>query len=104
MLNNVVAYVKTYFVYIIASNKNGTIYIGVTNNLTKRVWEHKNEVADGFTSKYSVKKLVYYEDHSEIESAIRREKRLKKWERKWKLELIEKNNPQWLDLYDKIFC
>lgn len=96
------AYVKTYFVYIVASDKNGTIYIGVTNNLAKRIWEHKNEVADGFTSKYSVKKLVYYEDYSEIELAIRREKRLKKWERKWKLELIEKNNPQWLDLYEKI--
>lgn len=85
-----------------ASDKNGTIYIGVTNNLAKRVWEHKNEVADGFTSKYSVKKLVYYEAHSEIEFAIGREKRLKEWQRKWKTDLIEKDNPQWLDLYERI--
>ena len=93
-------HVKSYFVYILASGRNGTIYIGVTNHLSKRVWEHKNEVVKGFTSKYHVKNLVYYEVHSEIESAIRREKRLKKWNRQWKLELIEKQNPQWLDLYD----
>ena len=90
--------------YILASDRNGTLYIGVTNNFTKRVWEHKNEVVEEFTSKYLVKKLVYYEQHSEIEFAIRREKRLKKWDRQWKLELIEKNNPLWHDLYDTIFC
>jgi len=100
----VVTNVNKYFVYILASDRNGTLYIGVTNNLTKRVWEHKNEVVEGFTSKYLVKKLVYYEQHSEIEFAIRREKRLKKWDRQWKLELIEKNNPLWHDLYDTIFC
>jgi len=93
---------KTYFIYIVANNKNGTIYIGVTNNLTKRVWEHKNKIFDGFTSKYDLNKLVYFEDYSEINSAIKREKRLKEWPRQWKIELIEKNNPLWIDLYDKI--
>jgi putative endonuclease len=92
---------KNYFVYILASAKNGTIYVGVTSNLAKRVWEHKNKLADGFTSKYFVDKLVYYEAHTEINIAIGREKRLKEWPRKWKLKLIEKNNLEWLDLYDK---
>lgn len=93
---------KTYFIYIVASGKNGTIYIGVTNNLAKRVWEHRNKIAEGFTSKYDVNKLVYFEDYSEISLAIKREKRLKEWTRQWKIELIEKNNPEWEDLYDKI--
>jgi len=92
---------KTYFIYILARAKNGTIYVGVTSNLAKRAWEHKNKLADGFTSKYYIDKLVYYEVHEEVQIAIRREKRLKEWPRKWKLELIEKNNPEWLDLYDK---
>jgi len=93
---------KTYFVYILGSEKNGTIYIGVTNNLAKRIWEHKNSVVKGFTSKYGVNKLVYFEDYSEIQSAIKREKRLKEWPRYCKIKLIEKNNPQWIDLYDKV--
>jgi len=85
-----------------ANCKNGTIYIGVTSNLAKRVWEHKNKIAPGFTSKYNLNKLVYYENYSEIGIAIKREKRLKEWSRQWKIDLIEKDNPQWLDLYDKI--
>ncbi len=93
---------KDYFLYIVASAKNGTIYIGVTNNLSRRIWEHKNKLADGFTSKYTLDKLVYYEVHSEILTAIGREKRIKEWPRKWKLALIEKNNTQWMDFYEKI--
>ena len=87
------------FVYIMASKKNGTIYIGVTSNLEKRVLEHKNKVTTGFTHKYEIINLVYYETFSNIELAIHREKRLKEWKRKWKIELIEKNNPDWIDLY-----
>jgi len=89
----------SYFVYILASKKNGTLYIGVTNDLIKRVWEHKNKFVDGFSEKYSVDKLVYYEIFEEIENAILREKRLKKWNREWKIELIESKNPGWNDLY-----
>jgi putative endonuclease len=98
MAANVKIFMKTYFVYIIASQENGTIYIGVTNNLSKRVWEHKNKIIQGFTSKYNVNKLVYYESYTEIESAITREKVLKKWNRQWKINLIKKDNPNWLDL------
>jgi len=93
---------RTYFIYIVASGKNGTIYIGVTNNLGKRIWEHKNKIVVGFSSQYDVNKLVYFEDYSEINMAIKREKRLKEWPRQWKIDLIEKPNPQWVDLYDKI--
>ena len=85
-----------------SSQRNGTLYIGVTSNLIKRVYEHKNEVIDGFTRKYGIHVLVYYEKHLSVESAIRREKRLKSWKRQWKLELIEKDNPQWLNLYPNI--
>ena len=85
---------KQYFVYILASKRNGTLYVGVTNNLNKRVWQHKSGLVDGFTKKYSVGMLVYYERFGSIDSAIVREKRLKKWNRKWKLELIEKFNPE----------
>ena len=81
-----------------ASSKNGTLYIGVTNNLSRRVWEHKNNMTPGFTSKYNVNNLVYYESHIYIESAIIREKVLKKWNRQWKINLIEKENSKWLDL------
>jgi len=91
---------KQYYVYILASKRNGTLYIGVTNDLIRRVYEHKNELIEGFTEKYGVHRLVYFEETSDIESAILREKRLKKWNRKWKLELIEKGNPNWEDLYD----
>ncbi len=93
---------KSYFVYILASDRNGTLYIGVTSDLVKRVWEYKNKVADGFTKKYGTHMLAYYEETSDVNSAIAREKQLKNWQRKWKLELIEKFNPQWEDLYHKI--
>lgn len=89
----------SYFVYILASRKNGTLYIGVTNDLIKRVWEHKNKFVDGFSEKYGADKLVYYEIFDDIENAILREKRLKKWNREWKIELIESKNPRWDDLY-----
>ena len=91
---------KNYYVYILASKRNGTLYIGVTSNLIKRVWEHKEKVADGFTKKYDVDKLVYVEYFRGPENAIKREKRLKKYKRQWKINLIEKDNPQWKDLYD----
>ena len=87
------------FVYIMASKRNGKLYIGVTSNLEKRVLEHKNKMITGFTQKYDIVNLVYYETFSNIEMAIQREKRLKEWQRKWKIELIEKNNPKWIDLY-----
>ena len=90
---------KQYYVYILASKKNGTLYIGVTNNLLKRVYEHKNNLMEGFTAKYNVHNLVYYETYSSIYDAIAREKHMKKWKRKWKIELIEKSNPQWIDLH-----
>ncbi|MEA2064558.1 MAG: GIY-YIG nuclease family protein [Gemmatimonadota bacterium] len=90
---------KTYYVYILASKRNGTLYIGVTNDLVRRVYEHKNNLFAGFTSKYGVHRLVYYERFENIEYAIQREKRLKKWNRAWKLALIEKENPNWEDLY-----
>jgi putative endonuclease len=89
-------------VYILANNRNGTLYTGVTEDLIRRVYEHKNNLVEGFTKKYHIHMLVYYEQHGNIESAITREKRLKKWNRKWKLELIEKDNPQWRDLYEDI--
>ena len=89
-----------YFVYILASKRNGTLYIGVTNCLQKRVAQHKDKQVEGFTKKYGVDKLVYFERFDNIDSAIVREKRLKKWRRQWKLELIEKSNPAWRDLYE----
>jgi len=89
-------------VYILASKRNGTLCKGVTSNLVKRVWEHRNDLIDGFTKKYNIHNLVWYELHDSMESAITREKRLKKWKRKWKLELIESSNPDWLDLYETI--
>lgn len=87
-----------YYIYILASKKNGTLYIGVTNNLERRMYEHKNEVIKGFTKKYDVKNLVYYEETDDVSIAITREKQLKKWNREWKLKLIEKENPGWKDL------
>jgi putative endonuclease len=93
---------KRYFVYILASKCNGTLYIGVTSNLLKRVWQHKNKVEKGFTFKYSVEKLVYIEEFFDIGLAIKREKNLKNWKREWKLNLIEKSNPGWIDLYEGI--
>ena len=90
---------KNYYVYILASKRNGTLYIGVTSNLLKRVYEHKSKMVEGFTKKYNVHKLVYYEQTNIIQSALTREKQLKKWYRKWKIELIEEMNPEWKDLY-----
>ena len=88
-----------YYLYILASIKNGTLYIGVTNNLLRRISEHKNDSVDGFTKKYKIHKLVYYEEINDVKVAIQREKQVKKWERQWKINLIEKNNPEWKDLY-----
>jgi len=89
-------------VYILASKKNGTLYIGVTSDLVKRVWEHQNDLVEGFTKKYAVHRLVYYEMLEDMEAAIQREKQLKKWNRDWKIDLIEKDNPEWRDLYDSL--
>ena len=93
---------NSYFTYILASKKDGVLYIGVTNNLIRRVKEHKKGKADSFTKKYFVHRLVYFEETSDVEIAINREKQLKKWNRTWKIELIEKENPNWEDLYKKI--
>ena len=90
---------KSYYVYILASRRNGTLYIGVTSDLLKRVHEHRTDVIDGFTKKYHVHRLVYFEATTDVLSAIQREKRLKAWKRKWKLELIENSNPEWRDLF-----
>jgi len=90
---------KTFCVYMLASARNGTLYVGVTSNLIQRVWQHKEGVADGFTRRYGVKTLVWYEQHESAEGAINREKRIKTWNRKWRLELIERDNPYWRDLY-----
>ena len=89
---------KTYYVYIMASARNGTLYVGVTNNIGRRSWQHHEGLVDGFTKKYAVKLLVWYEPHHNIHAAIRRETLIKKWKRRWKLELIEKVNPDWRDL------
>ena len=89
-------------VYLLANRRNGTIYTGVTSNLTKRVWEHKNDLVEGFTRKYAVHTLVWYELHDTMENAIQREKAIKNWKRAWKIELIEQENPDWLDLYKHI--
>ena len=93
---------KTYHVYILASAKNGTLYIGVTSDLARRVWEHREAMIPGFTKRYDVKMLVHFEEFGDIGYAIDRETRLKKWKRRWRLELIEKTNPDWNDLYETI--
>jgi putative endonuclease len=90
---------STIAVYLLASEYNGTLYVGVTSDVQKRIWQHKNDAFEGFTKKYNVKKLVWYETHVEILSAIQREKHIKKWNREWKIRLIEQENPQWDDLY-----
>ncbi|MGP8081133.1 MAG: GIY-YIG nuclease family protein [Dehalococcoidales bacterium] len=90
---------QLYFSYILASKPYGTLYNGVTNDLPRRVWEHKNDCVESFTKRYHVHMLVYYEQCESIESAIMREKQIKKWKRRWKIELIEKMNPTWKDLY-----
>lgn len=89
-------------VYILASKYNGTLYIGVTSNLVQRIWQHKNDLVEGFSEKYGVHSLVYYELHGDMPTAIQREKQLKKWNRQWKIDLIEKMNPAWRDLWEKI--
>jgi putative endonuclease len=91
-----------YFVYILASRRNGTLYVGVTNDLIRRVYEHREGLVPGFTSRYGVKLLVYFELHHEIGEAILREKRIKRWQRRWKLELIEASNPKWHDLWPEL--
>ena len=93
---------RQYFVYILASRRNGTLYVGVTSDLAKRVYEHKNALIRGFTQKHHVHNLVYFEQTGDAHSAIRREKQLKKWNRAWKIELIEKNNGEWRDLYSDL--
>ncbi len=92
----------SYYVYMLASQRNGTLYVGMTNDLVRRVWEHRNDVVEGFTKRYRVHTLVWFEVADESSAAILREKQIKKWNRRWKLELIEKENPKWLDLYDSI--
>ncbi|MBU3699273.1 MAG: GIY-YIG nuclease family protein [Candidatus Kapabacteria bacterium] len=89
-------------VYILASRRNGTLYVGVTSNLLQRVWQHKNHLLPGFTSKYDVKLLVYFELHATMAEAIRREKAIKEWKRAWKIRLIEERNPSWSDLWAEI--
>ena len=91
---------NTYYVYIMTSKNNGTLYVGLTNNLIRRAYERKNDLIEGFTKKYGVHKLVYYEQTNDIHNAIQREKELKKWNRQWKINLIEKFNPNWNDIYD----
>ena len=93
---------KTYYVYIITNKLNSVLYIGITSNLVKRIWEHKNKVVDGFSNKYNLNKLVYYEICNDIEQAIKREKQLKNWHRAWKDNLIKEKNPEFLDLFSSI--
>ncbi|MCU0951747.1 MAG: GIY-YIG nuclease family protein [Burkholderiaceae bacterium] len=93
---------RQFAVYILASQRNGTLYIGVTSNLTKRVWEHKERFVDGFTKEHGVSRLVWFELHESAEAAITREKQLKKWNRAWKIRLIEESNSYWNDLYDSL--
>ena len=92
----------TYFVYLLSSQPNGTLYVGKTNDLLRRVWQHKIKAAPSFTSKYGVDRLVWYEAHATLESAFQREKRIKGWKRAWKIILIERDNPQWIDLYPSL--
>jgi len=96
------AYTKQPCVYLLASNRNGTLYVGVTSDLVKRGWEHRTNVVEGFTKQYGVHTLVYFELHEDMLSAISREKQLKKWNRGWKLRLIEERNPTWRDLWPEI--
>jgi putative endonuclease len=93
---------KTFYVYLLASQRNGTLYVGVTSDLIRRVHEHKTDAVDGFTKKHAVHSLVYFEQCVDASSAIAREKQIKKWNRAWKIELIEKDNPEWLDLYEAL--
>ena len=91
-----------YYVYLLASQRNGTLYAGVTRDLLKRVWEHKNGTVDGFSKRYAVIRLVWYEVHDDVRNAIAREKEIKRWNRAWKIKLIEKKNSGWNDLYETL--
>ena len=91
-----------YYVYILANRKNGTLYTGMTNDLVRRTFEHKQRLANGFTKKHGVKNLVYFEAHEDVRQALQRERNLKRWRRAWKIDLIERQNPNWQDLYDTI--
>ena len=93
---------KTYYVYLLASGRYGTLYVGVTSDLIKRAWQHREALAKGFTEKYDVKQLVWYEIHGDVLAAITREKQIKKWNRSWKIRLIQEQNPLWRDLYDDV--
>jgi putative endonuclease len=93
---------NSYFVYLLASRYNGTLYVGVTNDLARRVWQHREGVAESFTRKYGVNRLVWFEPHGDVTAAITREKQIKKWNRAWKIQLIERENPGWDDLYDTL--
>jgi putative endonuclease len=93
---------KQFYVYILAKARNSTFYVGVTSDLRRRVWEHREDAADGFTRRYGIKMLVYFEVFDDAENAIRREKRLKRWSRRWKIQAIEATNPEWRDLYSDI--
>ena len=93
---------KTYCVYILASSRYGTLYTGITSDLVKRTWQHREKLVDGFTKEYGVKKLVWSEIHEDVLSAITREKQIKKWNRAWKIRLIQEQNPRWEDLYGSV--
>jgi len=93
---------SSYYIYILASKRNGTLYVGFTSNLARRIYEHKNDFIEGFTKKYGIHNLVYFEECDDRDAAIRREKQIKEWKRRWKLEMIEKVNPEWKDLYEQI--
>ena len=92
----------SYFVYILANRPNGTLYVGSTSDLAKRIYQHKNKLVAGFTSRYSISSLVYLEEYQEVTDMAQREKRLKEWKRQWKIALIEKQNPRWKDLFDDL--
>ena len=93
---------KSYYVYILTNKRNGTLYVGITSDLKKRIYQHRNNLIEGFTKKYKVHILVHYEQTNDVAGAIKREKELKNWKRKWKLDLIERDNPSWKDLYDNL--
>lgn len=93
---------RAYFVYLVTNKPNGVLYLGVTNDLIRRVWEHKQGLVDGFSKTYQTKQLVWFEQYDLVETAILREKQLKKWKRLWKVELILANNPEWIDLYNQL--
>jgi putative endonuclease len=91
-----------YYVYILASKKYGSLYVGITSDLMGRIYQHKTNLIEGFTKKYSIHRLVYYEIHEDVNEAILREKQIKKWQRNWKINLIEEDNPHWIDLYNEL--